>query len=47
LFNWFVAAARGYASGNFGSAVEAETDSIMEEAATNVIWTREKSQPET
>lgn len=46
LFNWFVAAARGdargNACGNANSAVAAETDSIMEEAATNVIWTRGK-----
>lgn len=46
LFNWFVAAARGdargNACGNADSPVAAETDSIMEEAATNVIWTRGK-----
>ncbi len=42
LFNWFTKAAREYRSGNSDSAAEAETDSIMEENATNVIWTRKK-----
>jgi len=46
LFHWFIEAARGEGSQHAGSAVEAETNAIMEEAATNVIWTKEKSSSE-
>ena len=42
LFKWFIKAAREYRSGNSDQASEAETDSIMEENATNVIWTTKK-----
>lgn len=42
LFNWFIKAARAYRWENSDSALEAETHSIMEEDATNVIWTTKK-----
>lgn len=42
LFNWLVNAARSYSRGNADSALDEETNSVMEEAATNVIWTRGK-----
>ena len=42
LFKWFIKAARDYRWENSESALEAETDSIMEEDATNVIWTTKK-----
>ena len=43
LFERFVAEAKGYVSDNGATVVEAEAVSEMEEEATNVIWTREKT----
>ena len=43
LFERFVAAAKAYVSDNGATVVEAEAVSEMEEEATNVIWTREKT----
>ncbi len=44
LFSWLIAAARKHKGENpdSASAADAETNSILEEAATNVIWSREK-----
>lgn len=46
LFGGFIAATRAYVREARASVVEAEVVSIMEEEATNVIWTREKAQGE-
>jgi putative glutamine amidotransferase len=43
LFSRFIAATNEYVRESSASIVEAETVSVMEEEATNVIWTREKS----
>jgi putative glutamine amidotransferase len=43
LFNRFIAATREYVHEARASVIEAEVVSVMEEEATNVIWTREKS----
>jgi putative glutamine amidotransferase len=43
LFARFIAAARAHRVDHTDEAFEAKTADLLEEAATNVIWTREKS----
>lgn len=41
LFSWLITAARNYEGKNLNSASDVETTSLLEEEATNVIWSRE------